>query len=142
MKFLVALLLLTNTYALTFDLSGTYENNNGCRVFNAYCTNFEGNRCRFEVYIDGEYAGVFGKGGKADIDDEGEVITGKDRGLRSSRIGIPTVANRTAKFTNLELVKDPTTYPDFFVYSFDLEFDGGLFSAPIKCQGLTFTNEY
>ncbi|WP_419168484.1 hypothetical protein [Halobacteriovorax sp.] len=142
MKLIIAVLLLSNVSAMTFDIFGTFENNDGCRVFNIMCSNYEQDGCRFELYVDGEYEGFIGKGGRVELSDDRETIKIKDRGLRSTMTGIPGIANRKATITNFNGIKDPGSYTDLSITNFDLEFDGGLFSKSITCQNLRFVDEY
>lgn len=140
-KMLLLILLVSSAMATTFDLNGTFENSKGCRVYGALCYNYQSNTCRFEVYLDGEYAGAIGKGGKAEFSDEDDSISVKDKGLRSTMLGIPGIVNRSATLTNLEGYKDQGSYTDVSITGFDLEFKGGLLSKKIECKNLRFVEE-
>lgn len=125
----------------SIDLVGTFENDQGCRVYGAHCYSLDiNNPCRFEVYKDGEYVVSLGKGAKLESFNE-KVIIAKDFGLRSGH-GIPTYVNKSARFDILDSFKDPYSYTDRTVVKFNLIVKSGMLNREvISCKNLSLVQE-
>lgn len=129
-----------NSYAInSISLVGTFENNEGCRVFNAQCFKLDSsNTCQFEVYKNGTYLGEIGKAGKIKSFDANH-ISATNIGLRSG-MGLPTFSHQTAEFKIKRAFNNPDYYTDLDVYEFDLKLTNGL--KTINCKNLIRSNNY
>lgn len=123
----------------SITLSGEFENNRGCRVWNAHCMYFEGeNHCSLEIYKDGEYVTSLGKGSKIESFNE-KTINVKDFGLRSTHAPIPSYVNRKAVITIKGSYQDPDSYADRAVSKFDIKVSEGVMNKTvIECKDLKY----
>ena len=125
------------------SISGTFVNDEGCRAYNVDCMNIyydngeSYNSCSLELYIDDEYSASLKKGGKV-TKTEGDLITGRDRGLRSTIIILPEWKNTKAEFKILESYNDPSTFSEVDVSKFDITMKKGIFGKSYTCKNMVF----
>ena len=147
-RLFTAILLLSMSFSAqaaldSVEIFGTFINDDGCRAYNVNCVNVEFdddetiNNCSLELYVDGEYVASLGKGGHL-IETDNEVVVGRDRGLRSSMVGIPTWVNVEAEFLIKKTYFNPSTYAKTSVSSFDISITKGLFGKTYTCTDMVF----
>ncbi len=140
-----SLLLSTTIFASmeSVEVGGTFINNEGCRVYQVNCSNFQAedgdnyNSCSFEVYVDGEYVARLGKGGKI-VSATSKKIVAVDKGLRST-LSIPEIVNVKAELSINSTYIDNGTYPELSVSGFDLVVKKGIFGREVvRCNDLVW----
>ncbi len=139
--------LLLSTYSLagidSIEVGGTFINDEGCRVYQVNCSNFEAedgenyNSCRFEVFVKGKSVARLGKGGKIVFANNKKIIA-EDKGFRSS-LSIPTFVNVKAQMTITNTYIDRGTYPELSVNGFDLVVTKGVLGREVvRCNNLVW----
>ncbi len=131
----------------SIEISGTFENENGCRAYNVHCVNFIGendgkfNSCSLELYIDGEFKASLKKGGKI-TSASSEEVTAQDIGFRSSMVIIPSYKHVTAEFDIIKTTEDYSTYAETTVLSFDLRMKKSVLGIEVaNCENMVLQQD-